>query len=87
MICKRSFLASTATSSYQIGYLVSSLLIGYFSDRFGRRPTLIGTIILEIFAGYGQAFAPSIYFFTVSRFVLGIAAYGRYLTGKLLGND
>lgn len=31
-----------------------------------------------------QAFAPSIYIFMISRCILGIAAYGRFLTGVLL---
>lgn len=41
-------------------------------------------VIIEIFSGFGQALAPNVYVFLISRFVLGIAAYGRFLTGNLL---
>jgi len=36
-------------------------------------------------AGFGQAFAPNIYVFIIIRTFGGIAAYGRFLSGYLLG--
>jgi hypothetical protein len=43
-------------------------------------------VIIEIFSGIGQALAPNVYVFLASRLFLGIAAYGRFLTGNLLSN-
>lgn len=75
---------STAASVYQLGYAFSSIIVGYLSDRFGRAPTFKAILFLEIIAGFGQSFAPSIYIFLISRCLLGVAAYGRFLTGVLL---
>lgn len=60
------------------------MLIFFLSDKYGRSPTFKSMIFLEILAGFGQSFATSIYIFLVSRCLLGIAAYGRFLTGLLL---
>ncbi len=76
---------SAAQSCYQFGYLISSISVGFISDRFGRLVALKLCIILAIFAGFGQAFAPNIYVFIFIRTLGGIAAYGRYLSGYLLG--
>ncbi|RWS24126.1 organic cation transporter protein-like protein [Leptotrombidium deliense] len=84
LVCDRSWLASAAASSYQFGYAVSALLFGYLSDKYGRLPIMKIAIILEIVSGFCQALSLSIEMFMISRFFLGLTAYGRYLTGYLL---
>jgi len=42
-------------------------------------------LLLAILAGFGQAFAPNIYVFIIVRTLGGFAAYGRYMSGYLLG--
>ncbi|RWS22110.1 organic cation transporter protein-like protein, partial [Leptotrombidium deliense] len=84
LVCDRSWLASAASSAYQLGYAVSALLFGYLSDKYGRLPILKIAFILEIVSGFCQALSLSIEMFMISRFFLGVAAYGRYLTGYLL---
>lgn len=37
-----------------------------------------------IISGFGQAFAPNVWIYMVARLVVGIAAYGRYLSGYVL---
>jgi MFS family permease len=80
LVCSRSWYPSFSQSLHQIGYAVSGLALGYLSDRRGRLFAAKTAIILEIIAGFSQAFAPSIYLFWVARFFIGIAAYGRFLS-------
>lgn len=80
LVCDRAYFGSLAQSMHQFGYMVSGNLIGFISDRYGRLFSVKLSLILEILAGFAQAFAPSIYWFMGARFFVGIAAYGRFLS-------
>lgn len=77
LICDKAWFVSACASIYQVGYAFSSIIVGYSSDKYGRKLTYKAMVIIEIFSGFGQALAPNVYVFLVSRFVLGISAYGR----------
>ena len=61
-----------------------TVFLGIISDARGRFFAAKIAIALEIVAGFGQAFAPSIYLYWFARFFVGIAAYGRFLNGYIL---
>ena len=84
LVCDKSWYPSFSQSCHQMGYAVSGLLLGFLSDRYGRLFAARIAIALEIAAGFGQAFSPSMYWFWFSRFFVGLAAYGRFLTGYVL---
>lgn len=84
LVCDRAWLGSAAQSLHQIGYMVSGIGLGLISDRYGRLFCAKLSISLEIVAGLGQAFAPSIYLYMIARFFVGIAAYGRFLNSYVL---
>ena len=56
---------------YSLVLAISSLIGGYLSDKYGRRPITIIGLIFFILGGYGCAFAPSIWVLNISRFVQG----------------
>lgn len=84
LVCDRSWLASLAVSVYQMGYAVSAIGVGLLSDKKGRSMAMRTSVCLEIVASLSQALSLNIYHFLFSRFFLGIAAYGRFLTTFLL---
>ncbi len=59
---------------YFIGLGVGSLIHGPLSDRFGRRPVILGSLIGYILAGLASAFAPSWEAMLAMRFVHGLMA-------------
>lgn len=85
LVCDRAWLVSVTHSLYMCGMTLSALLCGHFSDKYGRLPVLWATIIMELIAGLSCAFSVSIVQFMISRFILAVGAYGRYLTGFMLG--
>ena len=87
LVCDKSWYPSLGQSIHQIGYAVSGVLIGFISDKRGRFFAAKISIALEIVAGFGQGFAPSIYWYWFARFFVGIAAYGRYLNGYILVSE
>lgn len=64
------------TSALVFGAAFGSLMSGYFSDRYGRRSTLMGLALVFLIGVLGTALAPSVALMTVMRFVLGLAVGG-----------
>jgi sugar porter (SP) family MFS transporter len=54
------------------GTVVGSLLGGWPTDRFGRRPTLMSIGVLYIISALGCAFASGVYTFAAARFIGGL---------------
>jgi MFS family permease len=80
-------MVSVTQSFYMGGMIISSLVCGHLSDKYGRLPVLWAAVVMESLAGLSCAFSFSIYQYMASRFILAIGAYGRYLTGFMLGNN
>uniref|UniRef100_A0A6G1S9I1 Solute carrier family 22 member 6 n=1 Tax=Aceria tosichella TaxID=561515 RepID=A0A6G1S9I1_9ACAR len=84
LVCDRSVYISISQSLYMAGFIVSFLVFGYISDRFGRWRSLLLGALIEIFSGFGCAFSRSVGQFMLFRFLLGIGCAGRssssYLT-------
>lgn len=84
LVCDRAWYASLSQTFHQLGYAVSGILLGYISDKHGRFYCAKISIGLEILSGFGQAFSPNIYWYFLTRFCIGVAAYGRFLNGYVL---
>ena len=84
LVCSKAWYPSFSQTMHQFGYAVSGILLGVISDKKGRFFCAKLAICLEIIAGLGQAFSPNIYFYFITRFLIGIAAYGRFLNGYVL---
>ncbi len=72
-----------AADSPRIGWIVTAFFLGLAagpwlygpaSDRFGRRPLLIGGLCLYLAAGVACVFAPSFAWVVAARFVWGLGA-------------
>lgn len=83
LVCDSSYLSSLSQSAYMIGIVFSALIFGYCSDKFGRKPTVLVAIVIEICSGFLSAYSNSITMFIITRFLLAFGCYGRNLTGIL----
>ncbi|XP_023219719.1 organic cation transporter protein-like [Centruroides sculpturatus] len=70
LVCESSWLSSLAGSSYFVGFFVSGIVSGQISDRYGRRPVIIWSVVLHITFGTLCSFSPYYWMFTLSRFFL-----------------
>jgi sugar porter (SP) family MFS transporter len=68
-----SFEQQAAVGSLLLGAVGGAILAGYLAGSIGRKWTLIAAGIIYIAGGLASAFAPSIWFLIVARFVLGFA--------------
>ena len=66
------------------GSAVMQILIGPFSDRFGRRPVLLGGIAIYTLATLGCIYAPTAELFLVGRVVQAAASVGMVLSRTIV---
>ena len=52
--------------------MVGGILFGTISDKFGRRPVMLGTLYTHVIVGFCIAFIPNYAGFVALRFLLGM---------------
>ncbi|MEO9190054.1 MAG: MFS transporter, partial [Acetobacteraceae bacterium] len=72
---------------YLVGLAVGQLLYGPLSDRFGRRPTLIGGLVLFTAAGILTAIAPSAETLIAARVVQALGGCAGLVLGRAIVRD
>ncbi|CAI5731839.1 unnamed protein product [Hyaloperonospora brassicae] len=63
-----------AVNAWIFGAMVGSLCCGYYSDKYGRKKTLMGNCIFMIAGGVVMASVSNIWVFALGRFLAGIAS-------------
>ncbi|WP_068617763.1 multidrug effflux MFS transporter [Paenibacillus tuaregi] len=77
--------ASLTTSLLGLG--LGQLIMGPLSDIYGRRRPLLTSMVLYILSSVGCAFAPSIQWFIVLRFIQGAAASSGLVISRAIVRD
>jgi predicted MFS family arabinose efflux permease len=67
-------LLTVAFAVYAIGFLAAALTLGSLSDHLGRRPVLIGALVVQLASNLMFLFAPGIDWVIAGRIVQGIAS-------------
>jgi MFS transporter, DHA1 family, multidrug resistance protein len=88
----RSLQASTlqvqlTISSYLFGSAIGQIFYGPISDRFGRRPVLLASLVFYAVVTIGCAAAPSIGALIALRFIQGIAVVGAMVLARAMVRD
>jgi AAHS family 4-hydroxybenzoate transporter-like MFS transporter len=78
---------TTAFLWSSIGILVGALSAGPIGDRFGRKPLLIGSLLIFGFASLFSAFAGSLLTLTILRFFTGLGIGGGFPGAATLTGD
>ncbi|XP_070567114.1 organic cation transporter protein-like [Ptychodera flava] len=87
LVCDRYYLGALTSSMYMVGRLLGAVLFGALSDKIGRLPTLLITLILVCGPGVACAFSPNIIAFSAFRLIIGAAATGAFLVAFVIGTE
>lgn len=79
--------AQMGLTTGMIGLGAGQLILGPVSDRYGRKPVLVGSLILFIIAAIISIFSSSIHIFNLCRFFQGIGASGGYFLARTIPAD
>jgi len=74
-------------SAFLFGFAFAQLAYGPLSDRFGRRPVVLGGLALYLLAGVACAFAPSIDWMVGGRFAQGLGACAAPVVARAVVRD
>lgn len=80
-------LAQMGLTTGMIGLGVGQLILGPVSDRIGRKPVLIYSLILFIVAAVVSIFVTNIHLFNTCRFFQGLGASGGYFLARTMPAD
>ncbi|XP_077393026.1 organic cation/carnitine transporter 2-like [Festucalex cinctus] len=87
LVCEDEWKPPLSTLAYFLGGLCGCFISGQISDRFGRKPVLLGSVaLLSVFSSV-LALAPSWELFTVLFFMLGLGQIGCYVVVFVLGSE
>lgn len=70
-----------------IGLAAGEFFLGPISDKYGRKPLLIGTLVAFCIASIISIFSPTIHFFLGCRLFQGIGASGGYFLARSIPAD
>lgn len=80
-------LAQMGLTMGMIGLALGQLVLGPVSDRFGRKPVLIYSVVLFIVAAVVSTFSPNIHVFNICRLFQGLGASGGYFLARTIPAD
>jgi DHA1 family bicyclomycin/chloramphenicol resistance-like MFS transporter len=80
-------LVQQTLSGFLFPFAFMMLFYGTLSDSFGRRPVIIGSLVIYTIASFGAAFAPSFGWLLVSRMLQGLAAGAGSVVGRAIVRD
>ena len=69
------------------GLALGQFILGPVSDRIGRRPVLVASIVLFVVSAVVSVFSPSIHVFNLCRLFQGIGASGGYFLARTIPAD
>lgn len=70
-----------------IGLGIGQIVLGPLSDRFGRKPVLIASLIVFCIGAVGSIWSPTIHVFVMWRLVQGAGASGGYFLARTIPAD
>jgi len=79
--------AQLTISVYLVGFAIAQILYGPFSDRYGRRPVLLFSLVLFVFASLACAAAPSIDVLIAARFLQAVGGAGVIVIARAIVRD
>ncbi|KAF5900284.1 solute carrier family 22 member 2-like, partial [Clarias magur] len=84
MVCDDAWLLDLCQASLSLGFLVGSIAIGYFADRYGRKSTFLVTCLLNTVTGILVAVSPNYISLLVFRALYGFGSKGGWMVAFVM---
>ncbi|CAH1407664.1 unnamed protein product [Nezara viridula] len=84
LVCDRKYLLNVAEMMFLMGVAIGGLVCGYISDRFGRKRTLMFSLLAQILLGVSISLTPWLPLFFILRAILGFFSSSMVFSGLVL---
>ncbi|XP_061534582.1 solute carrier family 22 member 7-like [Phycodurus eques] len=76
LVCERKRVNKTTATIFFLGVMLGAAVLGYLSDRFGRKSMLLVSYLITAIFGFGSALSSNYAMFAVMRFFAGFGSSG-----------
>ncbi|KAM4686845.1 solute carrier family 22 member 13-like isoform 1-T1 [Amazona ochrocephala] len=87
LVCDRKDLIDISQSIYMLGLLLGSIIFGPLSDRIGRRPVFLFSMLIRGLFGVAIVFVPNFYVYMAFKCVVGTAEAGIMIIALVLATE
>ncbi|XP_046536408.1 solute carrier family 22 member 14 [Equus quagga] len=87
LVCGKETSTETVQTMFMAGLLIGSLIFGFISDRLGRYPTILLSLLGLIVFGFGTAFVNSFHQYLFFRFAVSQALVGYSISSTSLATE
>ncbi|XP_017047157.1 organic cation transporter-like protein [Drosophila ficusphila] len=87
LVCGREFLAATSDSLFMFGVLLGSIVFGQLSDKYGRKPILFASLVIQVIFGVLAGVAPEYFTYTFARLMVGATTSGVFLVAYVVAME
>ncbi|KAH8367058.1 hypothetical protein KR200_005015 [Drosophila serrata] len=84
LVCGRGFMAATSDSLFMLGVLLGSIVFGQLSDKYGRKPILFASLVIQVLFGVLAGVAPEYFTYTLARVMVGATTSGVFLVAYVI---
>ncbi|XP_068598371.1 organic cation/carnitine transporter 2-like [Brachionichthys hirsutus] len=87
LVCSEQWKQPFTSTVFFLGVLLGSFVSGQVSDRFGRKPVLIATMVAQEVFNIVQTFSPTWTVFCILYFITGFSHSSNYIAAFVLGAE
>lgn len=87
LVCGKSFMRASADSLFMLGVLLGSIVFGHLSDKIGRKPVFIASLVLQLIFGITAGIAPEYFSYSLSRIIVGSTTSGVFLVAYVISME
>ncbi|XP_039494150.1 organic cation transporter-like protein [Drosophila santomea] len=87
LVCGRDFMAATSDSLFMLGVLLGSIVFGQLSDKYGRKPILFASLVIQVLFGVLAGVAPEYFTYTFARVMVGATTSGVFLVAYVVAME
>lgn len=87
LVCENASVGAFATSAVYMGGIFGSLVSGLIADRYGRKKTIIVSIVITSVCAIGYTFVHNIWQFIALNIINGAGIVGTYFTAIVFLNE
>ena len=85
-VCDQAWIPALSQTALFFGAIPGMMFFGWFSDAYGRLPTIMISNIIAMVAGIFTPFATGYFSFLALRFVMGLSFNTFFTAPYILGN-